>query len=328
MPLPAWRTSPRPVQVLVDEATWWAASGAVAFSEFGELKLKGREEPVHAWRAERVVAQRKGVGRTERLEPPFVGRDEELRLVKELLHATAREKKARLVSVSGIPGIGKSRLCWELRKYVDGLAETVYWHEGRSPAYGEGITFWALGEMVRMRAGINESEDAASSRSKLTSSLCEYVPDPEERRWIEPRLAHLLGLGDVPRRETARSYYSAWRTFSNVSLSMARPSWSSRTCSGPIPASSTSSSRYLEWSRNHPILVITLSRPELMDRRPNWGAGQRSFTSLHLEPLSDQAMAELLEASFEDLPPRAQGQDPRARRGCSPLCRRDRQNAR
>ena len=80
--------------------------------------------------------------------------------MKELLHATAREHKARLVSVTGIPGIGKSRLCWEFLKYVDGLAETVYWHQGRSPAYGEGITFGALGEMVRIRAGINESEDA------------------------------------------------------------------------------------------------------------------------------------------------------------------------
>ena len=187
-----------PGAVLVDAATRAAASGAIAFSDLGELRLKGKEEPVHAWGAERVVAERKGVGRSERLEPPFVGRDEELRLVKELLHATTREHKSRLVSVSGIPGIGKSRLCWELRKYVDGLAETIYWHEGRSPAYGEGITFWALGQMVRMRAGINESEDADSSRSKLTSSLAEYVTDPEERRWIEPRLAHLLGLSEAP----------------------------------------------------------------------------------------------------------------------------------
>ena len=183
-----------PGSVLVDEATWRSSSGAIAFSEFGELNLKGKEEPVRAWRAERVVAQRRGVGRTQRLEPPFVGRDEELRLVKELLHATARERKARLVSVTGIPGIGKSRLCWELLKYVDGLAETVYWHEGRSPAYGEGITFWALGEMVRTRAGINESEDAASSRSKLASSL--------SRVRLRPRGAT---LDRAPPRPPARS---------------------------------------------------------------------------------------------------------------------------
>src|SRR5208283_708754 len=107
-----------PGTVLVDEATWRAASGAIAFTEVGALHLKGKEEVVQAWRAVRVVAQRKGVGRSERLEPPFVGRDEELRLIKDLLHATAREQKARLVSVTGIPGIGKSRLAWEFLKYV------------------------------------------------------------------------------------------------------------------------------------------------------------------------------------------------------------------
>ncbi len=290
-----------PGSVLVDEATWRSASGAIAFSEFGELNLKGKEEPVRAWRAERVVAQRKGVGRTKRLEPPFVGRDEELRLVKELLHATAREKKARLVSVSGIPGIGKSRLCWELRKYVDGLSDTVYWHEGRSPAYGEGITFWALGEMVRTRAGINESEDAASSRSKLSSSLCEYVSDPEERRWIEPRLAHLLGLGDAPPGER-EELYSAWRTFFERVSERGPIVMVFEDLQSADPGLIDFIESILEWSRNHPILVITLSRPELMDRRPNWGAGQRAFTSLHLEPLSDQAMAELLEGFVKDLP--------------------------
>jgi class 3 adenylate cyclase/tetratricopeptide (TPR) repeat protein len=290
-----------PGSVLVDEATWRSASGAIAFSEFGELNLKGKEEPVRAWRAERVVAQRRGVGRSQRLEPPFVGRDEELRLVKELLHATAREHRARLVSVAGIPGIGKSRLCWELRKYLDGLAETVYWHEGRSPAYGEAITFWALGEMVRTRAGINESEDAASSRSKLASALTQYVSDPGERAWIEPRLAHLLGLGDAPPGERGE-LYSAWRTFFErvaehgpIVMVFEDLQWAD-------PGLIDFIESILEWSRNHAILVITLSRPELMDRRPNWGAGQRSFTSLHLEPLSDQAMAELLEGFVKELP--------------------------
>ena len=290
-----------PGAVLVDESTRRAASGAITFSDVGELHLKGKEEPVRAWCAERVVAQRKGVGRAERLEPPFVGRDEELRLTKELLHATAREKRARLVSVSGIPGIGKSRLCWELRKYVDGLADTVYWHEGRSPAYGEGITFWALGEMVRMRAGINESEDAASSRSKLASSLSEYVTDPEERRWIEQRLSHLLGLGDAPPGER-EELYSAWRTFFERVSEKGPAVMVFEDLQWADPGLIDFIESILEWSRNHPILVITLSRPELMDRRPNWGAGQRAFTSLHLEPLSKQAMAELLEGFVKDLP--------------------------
>src|SRR5665213_2109544 len=201
-----------PGTVLVDESTWRAASGAIAFEEVGALELKGKTITVKAWRALRVVAQRKGLGRTERLEPPFVGREEEIRLIKDLLHATAREQRARLVSVTGIPGIGKSRLSWEFLKYVDGLADDVYWHQGRSRAYGEGRTFGALGEMVRMRAGILDAEDGASAIEKLRASLDQFVPDPEERQWLEPRLAHLLGLGDTSSSDR-EELFSAWRKF-------------------------------------------------------------------------------------------------------------------
>ena len=95
------------------------------------------------------MAEVGGRNRAEALEAPFVGRDDELRLLKDLFHATAREKRVRLVSVIGPAGIGKSRLAWEFLKYIDGLVEDVWWHSGRSPSYGEGITFWALGEMVR-----------------------------------------------------------------------------------------------------------------------------------------------------------------------------------
>jgi class 3 adenylate cyclase/tetratricopeptide (TPR) repeat protein len=289
-----------PGSVLVDEATRRAASRAVVFSDVGALSLKGKEQPVHAWRAERIVAQPRGVGRSERLEPPFVGRAEELGLVKELLNATARDKSARLVSVSGIAGIGKSRLSWELRKYVDDLAETVYWHEGRSPAYGEGITFWPLGEMVRMRAGINESEDAASSRSKLTSSLSTYISDPEERGWIEPRLAHLLGLGEAPPGER-EELFSAWRTFFERVAERGAAVMVFEDLQWSDPGLIDFIESILEWSTNSPILVVTLSRPELMDRRPSWGVGRRAFTSLRLEPLAQHAMAGLLDGFVRNL---------------------------
>jgi len=290
-----------PGAVLVDEATWRAASGAIAFAEVGALALKGKEEPVQAWRATRVVAQRKGVGRSERIEPPFVGRDEELRLIKDLLHATEREHRARLVSVTGIPGIGKSRLAWEFLKYVDGLADTVYWHQGRSPAYGEGITFWALGEMVRMRARINESEVAASSRSKLSATVAEFVPDEEERRWVEPRLAHLLGLAEAPPGDR-EELFSAWRTFFERIASVGPTVMVFEDLQWADPGLIDFVESILEWSRNHPIMIITLSRPELMDRRPSWGAGLRNFTSLHLEPLSEDAMRALIDGFVQGLP--------------------------
>jgi class 3 adenylate cyclase/tetratricopeptide (TPR) repeat protein len=291
-----------PGTVFVDESTWRAASGAIAFEEVGPLELKGKAVTVSAWRALRVVAQRKGLGRAERLEPPFVGREEEIRLIKDLLHVTSREKRARLVSVTGIPGIGKSRLAWEFLKYVDGLADDIYWHEGRSRAYGEGITFGALGEMVRMRAGILEVEDATSSLVKLQQCLNEFVPDDEERQWILPHLEHLLGLAEAP-SSNRDEIFSAWRMFFEriaarglTVLIFEDLQWAD---AGLIDFVES----MLEWSKGCSLLIVTLARPELMDRRPSWGAGLRNFTSLHLEPLSAASMSELLNGFVHGLPP-------------------------
>ena len=290
-----------PGAVLVGEATVRAASQAVAFTPLGAVALKGKEEPVAVWQADRVVAQRRGVGRSERVEPPFVGRGEELRLLKDLLHATAREQRVRLVSVTGIAGIGKSRLAWEFLKYVDGLASTVYWHRGRSPAYGEGITFWALGEMVRMRAGISDADEPSQARAKLAGSVTEFVPDPDERRWVEQGLAHLLGLAEAPGGER-EELFSSWRTFFEriadrgpTVLVFEDLQWAD---SGLIDFIES----IVEWSRTRPILVLTQARPELLDRRPNWGAGQRTFSALHLEPLEPSAMAALLRGFVSGLP--------------------------
>ena len=292
-----------PGTVLVGRSTYVAAKQAIAIEGAGAHTLKGKELPVEAWRATRVIAGHRGFGRAERVEAPFVGRDEELRLMKDLLHTVAREKRPRLISVMGIGGIGKSRLAWEFFKYIDGLVETIYWHEGRCPAYGEGVTFWALGEMVRMRCRISETEDARSSRHKLSNAVEEYVSDQSERGWIEPRLAHLLGLEEKPSGER-EELFAAWRTFfERISdkgptvLVFEDLQWADAGLIDFIE-------HVLEWARSHPILIVTLARPELMDKRPNWGAGQRNFTSIYLEPLSDEAMRELLDGLASGLPER------------------------
>ncbi len=288
------QSAAEPAQVFVGEATYRAASRAIAFEEVGELALRGKEAPVKAWRALRVVAERHGANRMA-IEPPFVGRTEELRLLKDLLHVTGREDKVRVASVTGIGGIGKSRLAWELLKYVDGLAETVWWHHGRCPAYGDGITFWALGEMVRMRAGIAETDAPGVSRSKLAASVTQHVPDADERRWLEPRLAFLLGLEERP-AGGREELFAAWRAFferisdeGTVAMVFEDLQWADEGLLDFIES-------MLEWSRTRPIFIVTLSRPELVDRRPNWGAGQRNFVALHLEPLSDEATGELVRA--------------------------------
>ena len=97
-----------------------------------------------------------GVGGSQReqgLEAPFVGRDGDLRLVKELFHGALERRSARLVAVSGEAGVGKSRLRGEFFNYIDGLADTVLWHSGRCLSYGKGVAYWALAEMVRQRIG-------------------------------------------------------------------------------------------------------------------------------------------------------------------------------
>src|SRR6266516_254813 len=98
--------------VLVGERTRRASEAAIAYEDAGSHELKGKAEPVPLWRAARVVGLRGGAMKATGLEPPFVGRDRELRLVKELFHASAEDHKAHLVSVVGIGGIGKSRLGW------------------------------------------------------------------------------------------------------------------------------------------------------------------------------------------------------------------------
>ncbi len=288
-----------PGTVLVGEATERAAARAIAFSAVGDQLLKGKAAPVPAWRALRVVAERGGRGRADTLEAPFVGRDDELRLLKELFHSTGREKRARLVSVIGPAGIGKTRLAWEFLKYLDGLVETVRYHDGRSPAYGDGITFWALGEMVRRRAGLVETDDEPTTRARIAETLATHVPDPDERRWIEPALLALLGVESGVGPE---QLFGAWRTF-----------FERMAASDPVvmvfedhhyadPGLLDFVDHLLEWSRNLPIYVVTLARPELLEKRPDWGAGKRNFTSVYLEPLPEQAMRALLVGLVPGLP--------------------------
>ena len=242
--------------------------------------------------------------KSQRLEAPFVGRDGEFRLVKELLHTSAEQRRGLLVSIVGVAGIGKSRLAWEFFKYIDGLADPYYWHLGRCLAYGDGVTYWALAEMVRSRAGIVEAEDPASASVKLHTTVETYVADADERRWVEARLAQLLGL--EPRTSNDREdLFAGWRLFfermaeiNPVVLSFEDMQWADSALLDFVEY-------LLDWSRNHPIFVITLTRPELLERQPNWGAAHRNFTSIALEPLAPQAMRALISGLVPGLPEEA-----------------------
>ena len=288
-----------PGAVLVGDQTQLAASAAIAFERVDDQILKGKTSPVPAWRALRVVAEVGGRNRSEGLEAPFVGRSEEMRFLKELLHAAGREKRVRVASVVGPAGIGKSRLAWELLKYIDGITEDVYWHSGRSPAYGEGISFWALGEMVRERCGLRELDDEEATRERVAVTVAEFVANPDERSWIEGALLTLLG---VESGTAADQLFGAWRTFferisdkGTVVLIFEDMHFAD---TGLIDFVD----HMLDWSRGLPLYIITLARPDLIEKRPNWGAGKRNFNSLYLEPLPDDDMRQLLAGLVPGLP--------------------------
>ncbi|HTY72284.1 MAG TPA: adenylate/guanylate cyclase domain-containing protein [Actinomycetes bacterium] len=295
------QSAAEPGTVLVGERTYRAAAEAVAFAPVEPLTLKGKLEKVPAWRALRVVGEVGGSGRGLAPEPPFVGRDEELRLAKDLLHTTGRERRPRLLSLTGVAGIGKSRLLWELRKYVDGLTEPVYWHQGRCPAYGEGVTFWAFAEMVRGRAGIAETDDDETARERLDTYLEGLVADADERRWMAPRLGHLLGLDPAP-PGGRDEMFGAWLRFVERVADQGTTVLAFEDMHWADPGLLDLVESMLAWSRTSPILLVTLARPELAERRATWGAGIRAFSALHLEPLPDEDIRDLVTGYVEGLP--------------------------
>jgi class 3 adenylate cyclase/tetratricopeptide (TPR) repeat protein len=288
-----------PGTVLVGEPTMRAASAAIVFQEAGEQALKGKVAPVPAWRALRVVAETGGRNRSESLEAPFVGRDDEMRQLKDLFHGSARERRVRLVSVVGPAGIGKSRLAWEFLKYLDGVVDTIWWHQGRSPSYGQGISFWALGEMVRGRAGLAETDDERTTRAKVAEAVALHVPDAEERRWIEPALLALLGHDTGAGSD---QLFAAWRTFFERLATTAPVVMVFEDLHWADAGTLDFIDHLLEWTRGLPIFVLTLARPELLERRPNRGAGKRSFTSVYLEPLQEAEVRALLAGLVPGLP--------------------------
>jgi class 3 adenylate cyclase len=277
-----------PGAVFVGESTRRASDASIAFEDAGEHELKGKAEPVALWRAVRVLSGVGGAQKSTGLEAPFVGRERELRLIKELFHASVEERKAHLVSVTGAAGIGKSRLSWEFFKYMDGLVDDFRWHRGRCLSYGEGVAFWALAEMVRTRCSIAEGEDPAPAAAKLRTAVKEAIPDPEERRWVEPRLANLLGLEERGGKDQ-EGLFAAWRLFYERLADEMPTIMVFEDMQWADVALLDFVEYLLEWSRAHPLFIVVLSRPELAERRPTWGAG-RGVTSIYLDPLPRGSM--------------------------------------
>jgi class 3 adenylate cyclase/tetratricopeptide (TPR) repeat protein len=294
----------QPGSVLVDGATRRLADGGIGFADAREHALKGKAEPQRLWRATRVLAGVGGVQRIDGLEAPLIGRDAELRTVKELFHAAAERRVPRLVLVSGPAGVGKSRLGWEFEKYIDGLAETVLWHRGRCLSYGDGVAFWALAEMVRQRLSIAEEDPGDAATAKLAEGLGRFIPDLAERAYVGARLARLLGVafaGDGGNALSREELFAGWRLF-----------FERLAAQGPVvlliedaqyaDAGLLDFLDYLiDWTRDLPIFVQAFARPELGQARPGLGTG-RNRTALTLDPLDPASMDQLVDALVPGMP--------------------------
>jgi class 3 adenylate cyclase/tetratricopeptide (TPR) repeat protein len=281
--------------VVVGEATFRATRRLFDFQELAPVKVKGKAEPVPVWRL-LGARSRTGIEAVRRAGTPFVGRQAELGLLKGLFEQTLADRTVRLVTVVGEPGVGKSRFVAELAAFVEDRPELVTWRQGRCLPYGDGITFWALGEIVKAQADILESDPPAEASAKLESALADLLGDPSERGWLRARLAPLLGIAGPDAAKAERTeLFAAWRRFVEA-IAASQPlvlvvedlHWADQAMLGFLED-------LVERSADLPLLIVATARPELLERQPGWG-GNPASTRIPLGALSDLETARLVAA--------------------------------
>jgi class 3 adenylate cyclase/tetratricopeptide (TPR) repeat protein len=280
--------------ILVDETTYRASERAIEYDEAEPVQAKGKAEPVRAWQA---LAARTPVGVERPRDAAFVGRAQEHALLRDTLARVLREREPQLVTLVGVPGIGKSRLVFELFQDFQDDPERVLWLHGGSLPYGEGVTFWALGEMVKAHAGILESDTAAQTEEKLHRAVAAVIADAADAARVERHLRPLAGAEseDIGAGDRRNEAFAAWRRFLEA-LAETQPlvlvfedlHWAD-------DALLDFTDHLLDWARGVPILVLATARPELLTRRPAWGGGKVNSATLGLSPLSDADTQTLLE---------------------------------
>jgi class 3 adenylate cyclase/tetratricopeptide (TPR) repeat protein len=308
--------------ILVGETTYRATERTIEYAPGEPVRAKGKSEPIPVWEALAARA-RYGVDVQQSGGAVLVGRRDELRMLSDALGRAQRERAPQLLTLVGVPGIGKSRLVWELAQSIDANPELiVFWRQGRSLPYGEGVAFWAVAEMVKAQAAILETDPAEVAETKLRETVAELVPDSSSARWIEGHLRPLVGLsmkGD-PGGDRRDEAFAAWRRFFEA-LAERRPlvlvfedlHWADDNLLDFVD--------YLvDWVTDSPLLVIGTARPELLERRSGWGGGKPNAATVSLSPLSDEETARLLASLLEQAVMPAETQAPLlARAGGNPL---------
>ena len=282
--------------VLVDETTFRATERAVEYEESEAIVGKGKTSAIPVWDALRARA-RVGVERVG--GAPLVGREQELTLLRETFARVMRESKPQLLTLVGVPGIGKSRLVFELFQTIEsGAFGLVFWRHGRSLPYGDGVTFWALSEMVKAQAGILESDTPEDSDEKLGQAVQRFISDTDEAAWIERHLRPLAGLetDETWTADRSSEAFAAWRRFFEA-LADARPlvlvfedlHWADDALLDFVD-------HLVDWASGVPLLALCTARPELLARRPAWGGGKVNSSTILLSALSTDETAALVHA--------------------------------
>ncbi len=271
-----------PGEILIGRPTFELVRDAVIAEPTEPLSLKGKSGAIPAFRL--VEVHRTAPAFARRLDSPLVGREGELRLLGQAFERAVSEQACHLFTLLGPAGVGKSRL---VEEFLAGLPDARLLR-GRCLPYGEGITFYPVIEVLKQAAGISDFEDP----SEVERKICELVEREEHGSLICARIGHLLGLaeGEAVPEETLW----AIRRFLEV-LARARPlvvvfddiQWGEGTFLDLVE-------HVADWTRDAPIVLVCLARPELLDLRSGWAGGKLNATSILLEPLPDEQCERLV----------------------------------
>jgi class 3 adenylate cyclase/tetratricopeptide (TPR) repeat protein len=265
-----------PGEILIGETTHRLVSDAVTAEPLAPLALKGKAEPVRAWRVREMAPL--GPRWARRLESPLVGRGGELDVLRTVFDRTVQARECQVATVIGVAGVGKSRLTGEFVSTVGARATVL---GGRCLPYGEGITFFPITEVLRGATGVSEFDSATEARRKL-AALLEEAPEAE---LIVDRLGGLLGLASAT-PGVQETFWSVRKLLET--LSARRPllvifddiQWAEPTFLDLL--------EYLtDWMRGVPVMLLFLARPEVMEVRGGWLAGKANASVVSLPPLSE-----------------------------------------
>jgi len=278
--------------VLVGESTYRATQSVIEYGERRLLRAKGKTEPLAVYEALRASIELRPTYEGPPLAP-LVGRREELSLVLDTIARAKRDRTVQLVTLVGVPGIGKSRLVWELQRALVAEPGLVTWRRGRCLPYGDGVTYWALGEMVKTQAGILETDDAAAAEVKLERAVRDLLPDASEAAWVEAHLRPLLGLDGAGASGGRDEAFAAWRRFFEALADWAPLVLVFEDLHWADDGLLDFIDHVADWATQWPLVLLCTARPELHERRPGWGARTNAATIL-LPPLNAQETGSLV----------------------------------